>query len=225
MTTLWLWCCLFHAFQLTRSRGAWQGSRLHFKRCISISTHTLTWSVTVSFIPSTATFTISTHTLTWSVTARHRLHRCRHIHFNSHAHVERDQDEVIKCQQQLSFQLTRSRGAWPSLFHRQSCICYFNSHAHVERDLSSVDNISDKMKFQLTRSRGAWRQLDKQNSGKIWFQLTRSRGAWHMLGIFLIWKNIFQLTRSRGAWQQTIICNDLKQHFNSHAHVERDILD
>ena len=33
------------------------------------------------------------------------------IHFNSHAHVERDQDEVIKCQQQLSFQLTRSRGA------------------------------------------------------------------------------------------------------------------
>ena len=76
-----------------------------------ISTHTLTWSVTVSFIPSTATFTISTHTLTWSVTARHRLHRCRHIHFNSHAHVERDQDEVIKCQQQLSFQLTRSRGA------------------------------------------------------------------------------------------------------------------
>ena len=42
-------------------------------------------------------------------------------------------------------------------------------------------------------------------------------------GLITLWFfGRFQLTRSRGAWQQTIICNDLKQHFNSHAHVERD---
>ena len=33
---------------------------------------------------------ISTHTLTWSVTAAALMHDCGDIHFNSHAHVERD---------------------------------------------------------------------------------------------------------------------------------------
>ena len=33
-----------------------------------ISTHTLTWSVTIGFLPEWATVGISTHTLTWSVT-------------------------------------------------------------------------------------------------------------------------------------------------------------
>ena len=54
---------------------------------------------------------ISTHTLTWSVTRLSATLQKMYQYFNSHAHVERDQDEVIKCQQQLSFQLTRSRGA------------------------------------------------------------------------------------------------------------------
>ena len=101
----------------------------------AISTHTLTWSVTVSFIPSTATFTISTHTLTWSVTARHRLHRCRHIHFNSHAHVERDfikklSDEITKISTHtLTWSVT--------IVHKLKITVEnnFNSHAHVERDL------------------------------------------------------------------------------------------
>ena len=35
-----------------------------------ISTHTLTWSVTVMWICSKSVFVISTHTLTWSVTPR-----------------------------------------------------------------------------------------------------------------------------------------------------------
>ena len=90
--------------------------------------------MTVSFIPSTATFTISTHTLTWSVTARHRLHRCRHIHFNSHAHVERDfikklSDEITKISTHtLTWSVT--------IVHKLKITVEnnFNSHAHVERD-------------------------------------------------------------------------------------------
>ena len=35
---------------------------------LKISTHTLTWSVTVTFDSVTDTNNISTHTLTWSVT-------------------------------------------------------------------------------------------------------------------------------------------------------------
>ncbi len=62
-----------------------------FELCrFSISTHTLTWSVTTLGKIDTAMIGISTHTLTWSVT---RLkgdveHAC--ADFNSHAHVERD---------------------------------------------------------------------------------------------------------------------------------------
>ena len=76
-----------------------------------ISTHTLTWSVTGFLLPLFLMVLISTHTLTWSVTGtkctiiineRFQLTRsrgawlyrrgCRPVcrNFNSHAHVERD---------------------------------------------------------------------------------------------------------------------------------------
>ena len=55
-----------------------------------ISTHTLTWSVTIgTFIGSYSGF-ISTHTLTWSVTSTLALYHAKVGNFNSHAHVERD---------------------------------------------------------------------------------------------------------------------------------------
>ena len=54
----------------------------------SISTHTLTWSVTLFFVHKDNIHYISTHTLTWSVTTSHKISFRR-----------------------FSFQLTRSRGA------------------------------------------------------------------------------------------------------------------
>ena len=56
----------------------------------SISTHTLTWSVTQGEYIIDWIVTISTHTLTWSVTPAPAQILCRQLHFNSHAHVERD---------------------------------------------------------------------------------------------------------------------------------------
>ena len=79
---------------------------------ISISTHTLTWSVTPSISFLYALILISTHTLTWSVTGNAGSKPCGNSNFNSHAHVERD---WIKP------------ATFPAAF-------YFNSHAHVERD-------------------------------------------------------------------------------------------
>ena len=55
-----------------------------------ISTHTLTWSVTVRFFCLSLSFTISTHTLTWSVTLFSPSFVSSFRDFNSHAHVERD---------------------------------------------------------------------------------------------------------------------------------------
>ena len=55
-----------------------------------ISTHTLTWSVTVLKVVVDTLQGISTHTLTWSVTLPTIRQNIRSCYFNSHAHVERD---------------------------------------------------------------------------------------------------------------------------------------
>ena len=57
---------------------------------LTISTHTLTWSVTSAGEDIQAALCISTHTLTWSVTEDRALEVLEEANFNSHAHVERD---------------------------------------------------------------------------------------------------------------------------------------
>ena len=80
---------------------------------IEISTHTLTWSVTISSPCKIVSEIISTHTLTWSVTCylsltfyhllRFQLTRSRGAwQYTSAVFTNLDR-----------FQLTRSRGAWP----------------------------------------------------------------------------------------------------------------
>ena len=166
-------------------------------------------------------WTISTHTLTWSVTPRvsghiryteFQLTRSRgawpkgycycyaKVHFNSHAHVERDQGLV--CPQE----------PW----------IYFNSHAHVERDMVLVLSISFDRVFQLTRSRGAWLNFLTMKCISPKFQLTRSRGAWREDFDFTLNKLNFNSHAhvERDDARPTIW--QLTRNFNSHAHVERD---
>ena len=143
---------------------------------------------------------ISTHTLTWSVTGMGFWRSLLKIHFNSHAHVERDEivrnwinaqsisthtltwsvTGIISSSYLLiyAFQLTRSRGAWLQNCNYLLWQYHFNSHAHVERDAKPKQNI--------------------------------------------VKKGIFQLTRSRGAWLLVLEGFSMFLHFNSHAHVERD---
>ena len=100
------------------------------------------------------------------------------------------------------FQLTRSRGAWHKLDSPKSLYTHFNSHAHVERD------------------NGSWYARWRASA----FQLTRSRGAWRAVVINHNVYNEFQLTRSRGAWLLRLHTPPVPLHFNSHAHVERDLI-
>ena len=62
----------------------------HYSHHGRISTHTLTWSVTISADVKIVNIFISTHTLTWSVTALKFYNDKTTLNFNSHAHVERD---------------------------------------------------------------------------------------------------------------------------------------
>ncbi len=75
-----------------------------------ISTHTLTWSVTDGRLIYDEYPAISTHTLTWSVTCPQYTYP-QQMHFNSHAHVERDRLIMLIKTFINVFQLTRSRGA------------------------------------------------------------------------------------------------------------------
>ena len=77
---------------------------------------------------------ISTHTLTWSVTLDEKSRGRRKNNFNSHAHVERDRRSKTKEVKNMisthtltwSVTLVEVTGLEPT--------ANFNSHAHVERD-------------------------------------------------------------------------------------------
>ena len=163
-------------FQLTRSRGAWHSgfatgtnyqdfnSHAHVERDVQaliltafteISTHTLTWSVTMLKWEITLLAIISTHTLTWSVTLLCLYYTMQYPYFNSHAHVERD--------------LLRP--------YHLFCLEHFNSHAHVERDWG---NIRHKEIEVISTHTLTW-SVTVMMCVLLWtaeFQLTRSRGAW-----------------------------------------------
>ena len=84
-----------------------------------ISTHTLTWSVTVANIKSGYLIYISTHTLTWSVTILAKRH-INHANISTHT---------------LTWSVTVDEHC------QKSNISNFNSHAHVERDSKSFKNL------------------------------------------------------------------------------------
>ena len=83
---------------------------------------------------SNSIYLISTHTLTWSVTLL-KLRALNHsIHFNSHAHVERDMNEFYASG---LTNISTHTLTWSVTFSLLAVIfpnVYFNSHAHVERD-------------------------------------------------------------------------------------------
>ena len=99
----------------------------------------------------------------------------------------------------------------------------FNSHAHVERDLNSPLYHFTTLISTHTLTWSVTRKILK--TLLIWaFQLTRSRGAWQYGTSEYPVSFTFQLTRSRGAWLWWLLETFRHQHFNSHAHVERDVL-
>ena len=143
------------SFQLTRSRGAWLISEIQsgMKKDFNSHAHVERDPAKPFRTKRTRNFNSHAHVerdptsasrFRYSVDFNSHAHVERDsilsdvwglaAHFNSHAHVERDLRIVYHENFGMSFQLTRSRGAW----HRHYKIFYKNK------------------KFQLTRSRGAW---------------------------------------------------------------------
>ena len=209
-------------FQLTRSRGAWHSgfatgtnyqdfnSHAHVERDVQaliltafteISTHTLTWSVTISplMLQQNTLFQLTRSRGAWPAESCNVA--TNEGDFNSHAHVERDPEwkDLVKTEE---FQLTRSRGAW-----RKRCW-------YGQADFG----------FQLTRSRGAWHSRYYFNRSILKFQLTRSRGAWHSAQTFVrAMVTNFNSHAHVERDKQTMLLWIKIFYFNSHAHVERDM--
>ena len=98
---------------------------------------------------------ISTHTLTWSVTVGDVSELAESINFNSHAHVERDENGHLDL---MRLTISTHTLTWSVTAAGYYCMLYsydFNSHAHVERDLTALIRAVIPLSFQLTRSRGA----------------------------------------------------------------------
>ena len=153
-----------------------------------ISTHTLTWSVTPNVSSLNAKRRISTHTLTWSVTT-FLVTRNENIGFQltrSRGAWPCKNHVHRTCQQ---FQLTRSRGAWLNVALKNSATNAISTHTLTWSVTLCGVRFSLTRKFQLTRSRGAWRNSAKEHTLFEKFQLTRSRGAWRSADfvIYCIW--------------------------------------
>ena len=143
-----------------------------------ISTHTLTWSVTVipicyllylNYFNSHAHVERDFHTLQWSIGT---------CNFNSHAHVERDTRFTDLALYYTNFNSHAHVERDPEINFRIANNCNFNSHAHVERDINIFKVLSflhistHTLTWSVTVENDSW----KLTSGQ--FQLTRSRGAW-----------------------------------------------
>ena len=139
--------------------------------------------------------------ITWSVTRTRLALPASHLHFNSHAHVERDFKKERKDQIATKFHLTRSRGAWlvsAKIIERHA---NFNSHAHVERDTpkKSLRNTARNFNSHAHVERDFKRDKPLDNGSDFNSHSHVERDFCRPLPTLFHW------------------------NFNSHAHVERDL--
>ena len=167
---------------------------------LHISTHTLTWSVTLINLMKQAGITFQ---LTRSRGAWPSLLDTLHypLHFNSHAHVERDETFTETFARTKHFNSHAHVERDPCVRHTQQPQPHFNSHAHVERDLTTAQALINPLISTHTLT---W----SVTLGLV-FGLYRKHISTHTLtwsvtyyDIICMNRQIFQLTRSRGAWHR-----------------------
>ena len=120
---------------------------------------------------------ISTHTLTWSVTQNEYIMIMYSKHFNSHAHVERDDPITITVDMGENFNSHAHVERDSPAATGTSSTKNFNSHAHVERD-EQGRNLWDEV-WDFNSHAHVERDVERHERNKRHdtFQLTRSRGA------------------------------------------------
>ena len=143
-------------FQLTRSRGARPVRDKHGEIVRNdISTHALTWSATFAKnAMAKSMHQISTHALTWSATLPRKVNLVSMVHFNSRAHVERDEGNIITV---LDDKISTHALTWSATGSRCPCsyLLIISTHALTWSATGCYLPAFSLIGFQLTRSRGA----------------------------------------------------------------------
>ena len=100
---------------------------------------------------------------------------------------------------------------------------HFNSHAHVERDF---DNRLKKLRMANFNSHAHVERDSVQAKQALWSPISTHTLTWSVTDTWerYLSSRVFQLTRSRGAWRGNVFGVKWASDFNSHAHVERDLL-
>ena len=119
---------------------------------------------------------ISTHTLTWSVTLAKPVGQASSGYFNSHAHVERDDGIYRSFKEKYHFNSHAHVERDYKSAHTGDERLYFNSHAHVERDQNHSLQVPYQHISTHTLTWSVTRSIVTEFFGVV-FQLTRSRGA------------------------------------------------
>ena len=199
MTLLQFFLLVLSSFQLTRSRGAW--------RAVVINHNVYN------------EFQLTRSRGAWLL----RLHTPPvPLHFNSHAHVERDliSSFVVKSEWNFNSHAHVERDSLTSSFIIS--LWYFNSHAHVERDhkVEWFERTCEHFNSHAHVERDDFLYLldkfQQISTHTLTWSVTPAR-------FMRLRSSTFQLTRSRGAWRSYHPFYSQTFHFNSHAHVERDI--
>ena len=188
-----------------------------------ISTHTLTWSVTLYDKICQKMVYISTHTLTWSVTEM-GLGKISDIkHFNSHAHVERDNPEInFRCTDN-EFQLTRSRGAW--LEKNQELATNFWISTHTLTWSVTIQTKTENLELKISTHTLTWSVTIIAKKLFISAGISTHTLTWSVT--FIVEFSITSLSNFNShahvERDQLLNCHiRVYRYFNSHAHVERD---
>ena len=106
------------------------------------------------------------------------------------------------------------------------CVIYrISTHTLTWSVTRIPQSVLNAAKFQLTRSRGAW--LFWRVFTTLMANISTHTLTWSVTSYYVDDYNVeflFQLTRSRGAWQYKDGSHYCISDFNSHAHVERDMI-
>ncbi len=122
------------------------------------------------------------------------------LHFNSHAHVERDNNVAVATLQQTISTHTLTWSVTPN-------------------------NYTDKIDLNISTHTLTWSVTIQTKTENLDLKISTHTLTWSVTLAFLklLSRPAFQLTRSRGAWQTSSFYDGKNKHFNSHAHVERDL--
>ena len=187
----------------------------------SISTHTLTWSVTILQILTLRTlrFQLTRSRGAWLATGTNyqeasafQLTRSRGAWLNDGGYTTFTPE----------FQLTRSRGAWLVSLMKLSDLSNFNSHAHVERDTMTLWSWRAT---QISTHTLTWSVTPFHYNHSFFHTISTHTLTWSVtFHLMQTWKCTYISTHTL-TWSVTRVSTNLSYsylYFNSHAHVERD---